>query len=249
MKKNTFSHWFFFFVFLFMGVELRADESESQSQKPYTSSTSFSLLMTSGNTKKLTVGFDTDQSLRLDKNLFQIKGSVIYGRSDGIKNAEFYFGHLKYKRELSSKVFLLGLGRYEKNVLAGYNHRYSFSSGAGYNWLTKTAITVASEVSLGWSHENHIGFDSAILSFLSLLVASSVKVTISPKSHISCQELFSLNLKDSKDFRISSFISMTADISKLFALKFSYKLFYNHKSIPGFQKIDHYFLSSLVVNL
>lgn len=249
MKKNIFSLWFFVFVILLTRVELRAEESESQSQKPYTSSTSFSFLMTSGNTKKITFGFDTDQSLRFDKNLFQIKGSVIYGRSDGIKDAEFYFGHLKYKRELSSKIFLLGLGRYEKNVLSGYNHRYSFSSGAGYNWITKTKIIATSEVSLGWSHESNIGQVSTILSFLSLMASSSVKVTISPKSHISCQELFSFNLKDSKDFRISSFISITADISKLFALKFSYKLFYNHKSIPGFQKIDHYFLSSMVVNL
>jgi len=249
MKKNKFSLLLFVFAILLIGVELRAEESEIQSQKPYTSSTSFSLLMTSGNTKELTFGFDTEQSLRLDKNQIQLKGSVIYGRSDGIKNTEFYFGQLKYKRELSSKVFLLGLGRFEKNALAGCKHRYSLSSGAGYIWIKKTNIFATSEASLGWSHESNIGQDSTILSFISLLVSSSVKVTLSPKSHISCQELFSVNLKDSKDFRLSSFISMTADINRSFALKFSYQFFYNHKSIPGFQNIDHYFLSSLVLNL
>ena len=249
MKKNIFLLWLFVFAIFLFEVELNAEESENQSQKPYTSSTSFSLLMTAVNTKKLTFGFDTEQSLILDKNQFQLKGSVIYGRSDGIKNAEFYFGHLKYKRELSSKVFLLGFGRFEKNALAGYKHRYSLSTGAGYIWIKKTNIFASSEASLGWSHESNVSHDSTILSFMSFLVSSSVKVTLSPKSYISCQELFSLNLKDSKDFRISSFISMTADISKSFALKFSYQLFYNHKSIPGFQNIDHYFLSSLVINL
>ena len=249
MKKIVYSLWLFIFAVFLIGVELKAEESESQDQKPYTSSTSFSLLMTSGNTKELTFGFDTEQSLRLDKNQFQIKGSVIYGRSDGIKNAEFYYGHLKYKRELSPRIYLLGLGRIEKNVLAGYNHRYSLSSGAGYTWIKKTNVTATSEASFGWSHESNIGLDSTILSFLSLFVSSSVKVSLSPKSHISCQELFALNLKDSKDFRVSSFISMTADISKFLALKFSYQLFYKHKSIPGFQNIDHYFLSSLVLNL
>ncbi|MCJ7580418.1 MAG: DUF481 domain-containing protein [Candidatus Aminicenantes bacterium] len=249
MKKSFSCLLPFVLIVLLMGVELRAEESESQDQKPYTSSTSFSLLMTSGNTRELTLGFDTEQSLAVKKNQFQIKGSVIYGRSDGIKNTEFYYGHIKYKRELTSNIYLLGLGRIEKNVLAGYNHRYSLSSGAGYTWIKKTNVTATSEASFGWSHESNIGQDSTILSFLSLLVSSSVKVSLSPKSHISCQELFSLNLKDSKDFRVSSFISMIADISKSFALKFSYQLFYNHKSIPGFRNIDHYFLCSLVLNL
>jgi putative salt-induced outer membrane protein YdiY len=249
MKKIIDTILILAFMFLLRGVELKAEEPENHINKPYTSSTSFSLLMTSGNTKKLTIGFDTEQSLRLDKNQVQFKGSVIYGRNDGIKNAEFYFGHLKYTYELSPKVFLLGLGRFEKNAQAGYKHRYSLSTGAGFNWINKTKISASSEASLGWSHESNLGQDASILSFLSLLVASSVKVSLSSKSHISCQELFSLNLKDSKDFRLSSEISVTADISKALALKFSYQLFYKHKSIPGFQNLDHYFLSSLVLNL
>ena len=249
MKNNFFWIRLFVLAVLLVGVELRAEEPKSQSQGPYTSSSSFSLLITSGNTQKLTLGFDTEQSLVAKKNQFQLKGSVIYGRSEKIKNAEFYYGHLKYKRELTPKVFLLGLGRFEKNSLAGFNHRFSLSAGAGYNWVKKTNVSATSEASLGWSHESNLGQDSEILSFMALLIASSVKVALTSKSHISCQELFSLNLKDSKDFRISSLISVTADISKSLALKFSYQLFYNHKSIPGFKNIDQYFLSSLVLNL
>ncbi len=249
MKKNI--SWILFSVLavLIIRLEIRAEEPKSQSQKTYASSTSFSLLITSGNTRKMTFGFDTDQSLVVKKNQFQLKGSVIYGRSEGIKNAEFYYTHLKYKRELTSKVFFLALSRFEKNDLAGYNHRYSLSAGAGYNWVKKTKITATSEPSLGWSHESNIGQDSAILSFLSLLVASSVKVVLTPTAHISCQEIFSFNLKDPKDFRVTSFISVTADLNKFLALKFSYQLFYNHKSISGFKNTDHYLLSSLVLNL
>lgn len=249
MKKNISWILLLVLIVLMIGSEMRAEEPKSQSQKPYTSSTSFSLLITSGNTRELTFGFDTEQSLVVKKNQFQLKGSVIYGKSDGIKNAEFYYGHLKYKRELTSKVFLLALSRFEKNVLAGYSYRYSLSAGAGYIWAKKTKITATSEASLGWSHESNIGQDSTILSFMSLLVSSSVKVVLTPTAHISCQEIFSLNLKDPKDFRVTSFISVTADLNKSLALKFSYQLFYNHKSIPGFKNMDHYLLSSLVLNL
>ena len=237
MKKNLFLICLFILTLFLIGGEGRAEESESQNQKPYTSSTSFSLLITSGNTQELTLGFDTEQSLVLKKNQFQLKGSVIYGRSDGKKNAGFYYGQIKYKRELTSRIFLLGLGRFEKNVFAGYNYRYSLSSGAGYIWMKKTNVTANSEASLGWNHESNIGQDSQVSSFLSLIVASSVKVVLTPTSNISCQELFSFNLEDSKDFRVSSLISLTADISKFLALKFSYQLFYNHKSIPGYKNI------------
>lgn len=249
MKKNIYWLLLSILIVLMISSEMRAEESKSQSQKPYSSSTSFSLLITSGNTRELTFGFDTEQSLVAKKNQLQLKGSVIYSKSDGIKNAEFYYSHLKYKRELNSKVFLLALSRFEKNVLAGYSYRYSFSAGAGYIWAKKTKIMATSEASLGWSHESNIGQDSAISSFMSLLVASSIKVVLTPTAHISCQEIFSLNLKDPKDFRVTSFISVTADLNKSLALKFSYQLFYNHKSIPGFKNIDHYLLSSLVLNL
>ncbi len=249
MKKNI--SWILLFVLTVPMIrsEMRAEEPKSQSQKPYTSSTSFSLLITSGNTRELTLGFDTEQSLVVKKNQFQLKGSVIYGRSDGIKNAEFYYGHLKYKRELTSKVFLLALSRYEKNVLAGYSYRYSLSAGAGYSWTKNTKISATSEALLGWSHESNIGQDATILSFMSLLVSSSVKVALTPTAHISCQEIFFLNLRDPKDFRVTSFISLTADLNRSLALKFSYQLFYNHKSIPGFKNMDHYLMSSLVLNL
>ncbi len=236
MKKSLF--WLLFFVFT---VHLLGAE--------YSSSTSFSLLITSGNTRELTLGFDTEQSLNVKKNHFQLKGSVIYGQSEKIKNAEFYYGHLKVKRELAPKVFLLSLGRFERNVLAGYNHRFSLSGGAGYIWVKKEKVEAISEVSLGWGHESNIGQDSTILSYMSLFVSSSVKVALTPTSHIFCQELYSLNLKDPKDFHSTSFVSITADISKTLALKFSYQLFYSHKSVPGFQKMDHYFISSLVLNL
>jgi len=249
MKKFFSCFYLCFFTVFFVVSVLKAEETEKKTEKSYTSSTSFSLLITSGNTRELTFGFDTEQSLGVKKNQFQFKGSVIYGRNDGIKNAEFYYGHLKYKRELTSQIFLLGLSRFEKNVLAGYNHRFSLSAGAGYIWVKKTNVSASSEALLGWSHDSNIGQNSAIFSFMSLLVASSVKVELTPTSHISCQEFFSLNLEDPKDFRISSFISVTADINKSLALKFSYQLFYNHKSIPGFKNMDHYFFSSLVLNL
>lgn len=236
-------------VVVFVETAAGQEEPEEKGKESYASSTSFSLLLTSGNTQELTFGFDTEQSLVVKRNQFQLKGSVIYGRSDGTKNAEFYYSHLKFKRELTSRLFFLSFNRFERNTLAGYNHRLSLSAGAGYQWVKKTAFEGISEVTLGWSHENQLDLDSTSLSFMSLFVSSSAKIGLSSNSHILVMELFSLNLSDARDFRSDSFISVTADISKFFSFKISYQLFYNHKGIPGYKNMDHYILSSLVFNL
>lgn len=238
------------------------ETQEVEKPPPYTSSTSLSLLLTTGNTETMTLAFDTEQSLRLEKNQFQIKGSVISSRNDGTKDSELYYGHLKYKRDFVEKAYFLGLGRFEKNELAGYIHRISLTGGIGYAWIKKESVDFSTEASLGWNGEknmivnplSNLGGNQAILgnetfSFLSMLVSNAVKLSLSSTSHLDIQEILFLNLKEAKDYRISSLVSLTADISKLLALKFSYQIHYNHQPIPGFKSADHYIFSSLVLNL
>ena len=83
---------------LLLGHGVRAEENEEEKQKIYSSSTSLSLLYTSGNSQELTLGFDTEQNFRHEKNLIQFKGSVIYSESDGSKKSELFYSHIEYKR-------------------------------------------------------------------------------------------------------------------------------------------------------
>ncbi|MGD2245701.1 MAG: DUF481 domain-containing protein [Candidatus Aminicenantes bacterium] len=254
-----------FISFLWAGQVVLADEQENEEKKPYTSSTSLSLLFASGNTKDLTFGFDTEQSLSLKKNQFQLKGSAIYSQSNSKKETEHYYGHLKYKRTLVNKTYLLGFGRFEKNVLAGYKYRLSFSAGAGFAWIKKEKTEFSTEATLGWNSESNVipsqNLDGDTLgvprfkksrdpsSFMSFMVSGSLKQEITSTSHVDIQELFFLNLREGKDFRISSLISLAAGISKSLALKFSYQIHYSHQPVPGFKSTDHYFFCSLVLNL
>ena len=235
---------------------------EEKAPKVYSSSTSLSLLFTSGNTETKIFALDTEQDLRLEKNQFQIKGSIISSRNDGTKDSEFYYGHLKYKREFLEKVYFLGLGRFERNELAGYLHRLSLTGGIGYTWIKKERVDLATEASVGWNNEKNMIVNpvpdlekngeilgSETFSFVSMLVSNAVKLYLSSSAFFDIQEILFFNLKDSKDYRISSLVSLTADISKFLALKFSYQIHYNHKPIPGFKSADHYIFCSLVLNL
>ncbi len=230
---------------------IQAEEESKNDKKFYSSSTSFSFLMTSGNTKASTLGFDTEQNLSFDKSQLQFKGSIIYSESDGSKDSEFYYSHLQYRRTLSPKAYTVGLGRFERNVLSGYNYRFSLSVGAGYLWKKSDKIELSSEAAFGWSRENNIiktGDGSISQSFASFLASGILKINISQTSELIYQEIFFLNLDETKDYRLTSLVSISTNISSNLALKISYQLKYNHLPVPGFKSTDHYLLSSLVLN-
>ena len=240
-----------------------AEDEKDKEQKPYSSSTSFSLLLTSGNTQESTFGFDTEQNLNFEKNEVQFKGSIIYSQSKGEKKSELFYGHLKHRYNLNAKIYLLGFSRIERNVLAGYNYRLALSAGAGYIWKESEKWGLLSEAALGLSSENNIKKTSALndeeainaldkenvtMSFVSFLISSKLNVIISSNSEFSIQETIFLNLDKTKDYRLSSAASLSANISNHLALKLSYQLNYNHLPVPGFKSTDQYLLSSLVFN-
>ncbi|UCC40548.1 MAG: DUF481 domain-containing protein [Candidatus Aminicenantes bacterium] len=241
-----------FLLLIVQNIHAKEEKEENdKKQKSYSSSTSFSFLMTSGNTQELTLGFDTEQNLKFKKDQIQFKGSVIYSESEGSKDTEVYYSHIEYKRTFSSKAYLLGTGRFERNVQSGYNYRFALSIGAGYAWTKSKKIEFSSEAAFGWSKENNIKKtrdETVLLSFASCSVSSQLKIGLSDTSEFIFQEIFFLNLENTNDYRLSSLASLAANISSYLALKISYQLKYNHRSVPGFKNTDQYFISSLVFN-
>jgi len=240
-----------FILLISLTLVMQADEEDEKKQKIYSSSTSFSLLMTSGNTQELTLGFDTEQNLNFKKNEIQFKSSIIYSQSDGAKESELYYGHLEYRRSLSTRAYLLGLGRFERNVLSGYEYRVAFSAGAGYLWTKSERFELSSEIALGLSTENNLEKDKEAefrSSFVSSLITCKVKIKISSNSELVMHEIFFINLDNTNDYRLSSLGSLLVSISGYIALKISHQLKYNHQPVPGFKGTDQYLLSSIVLN-
>jgi len=261
--KNQ-SVFFNLLIFLFL-LPLSAAEGteEKAKEKKYNSSTSFSLVLTRGNNKDFSFSFDTEQNLRLGKNKLNLKGSIIYSSSNNQKKSEIYYSHLKYDREISSRAYLLGLVRAERNKLAGYNFRFSLSTGAGYTWIKREKIEISSEGSFGWSRENNSekivleliddvpSFTERLFSesFLSSIISSKLVYNISAAAQLVHQEILFLNLGDFEDYRLNSYSSISASISRNFALKTSIQIVYEHKPVPGHKNTDLFLLSSIVIKI
>ena len=254
----------FTLLFGFFVLPLSAnEEKKEQKEKKYSSATSVSLVLTRGNNKTLSFSFDTEQNLNLDKNKLQFKGSIIYSRLNDGEKSEIHYSHLKYDRRISSRAYLLGLMRVERNVQAGYNWRFHLSGGVGYTLIKKTNIEATFESSLGWSGEKNlersasadlnqgstVGQDTFTTSFLSAIFSGKLVYNISSVAQFVQQEIFFLNMSDLGDYRINSNSSITASISRYFALQTSIKIVYEHQPVPGFQNTDFYLLSSIVIKI
>ncbi len=245
-----------------MAFPLGAEEErgEKKNEKKYYSSTSLSLVLTRGNNRALSFSFDTEQNLRLAKNVLNFKGSIIHSSSDNHKISEIYYSHLKYDRKISSRAYLLGLVRAERNKLAGYNFRLALSIGAGYAWIQEEKIEIFSEGAFGWSNENSSekiippGTNDAPItertfstSFFSSIFTGKLVYNISSAAQFVNQETLFLNWKDMSDYRLNSYSSISASISRNFALKTSFQIIYEHKPVLGHENMDFFFLSSIVI--
>jgi putative salt-induced outer membrane protein YdiY len=239
------------------------DKEEQKNVLKYNSQTSLSLVLTRGNNKNFSFSFDTNQTLKIHKaNTLELKGRFINTESNGEKKSEVYYSHLKYDRKIGKKAYLLSFFRYERNRLAGYNYRLALSVGGGATWIDNEKFKFASEMAFGWNNEKNtqrlsIGnvngssvWENTIkASFLSSIITNNVNFQLSENAQFSLQEVLFLNLEEIKDFRLNSYLSLTASINSNLALKTSIQVVYENLPVEGYKNTDTYFLSSIVFKI
>ena len=227
----------------------------------YHSSTSISFLLARGNNKALNLSFDTDQNFGIKKDSLNLKGTIIYARDNGFMTNEIYYTHLKYNHQLGDGAYLLSLARFERNVLAGYPSRFSFSAGGGWTWIKTSKFGFFSDLAVGWSSENsaakvNLGDvttppveKSLNASFLSTIFTSRFTFSLTPTSQVIHQEVVFVNMADVSDYRVNSMSSLSASFSRYFGLKMTVQVNYERKPVLGYKTTDVFLISSLVIGI
>jgi putative salt-induced outer membrane protein YdiY len=232
---------------------VRSESQPEKDQKKYFSSTSFSALLTSGNSKDFSFSLDTDQNLSLNKHKINLRGKIIYAQSSGEKKSEIYASALEYNYQLNPRIYLLALSNFDRNVLSGYNFRFAFSVGTGLTWLERKKVHISTEASLGWSTENNAEGLAQQMSLSSSFVSSTLSTKliyqISSSAEFILQETLFLDLRSFQGYRLNSYSSLSASINRYFALKTSIQVNYENRPVPGFKNTDLFFLSSIVLKI
>jgi len=256
--------WVILFICLnLLSSVLSFGEENNETKHKYFSSTSFSLVLTKGNSESFSYSFDTEQNLHLNKNRFNLKAQFIKARAEGEKTSELYYSHLKYDRELNKKLYLLGLVRYEQNKLSGNNYRLALSGGGGVVWVDQEKLHFYSEMALGWSNENKTSrvdlkkvngsladMEKAVsTAFLSSIIANKLTYNISKSAQLMFQETIFINMEDTKDFRLNTYSALSTAINSRLALKTSIQILFENQPVPGYKHTDVFLLTSLVLKI
>lgn len=256
-------------IFLVFNLNLSWGEEKTPSSPTtkenfkYHSTTALSLVMTKGNTENFSFSFDTDHNFEFSKNKINFKGRVIKATSNSTAKTEMYYAHLKYDRNLSSRAYLLGFSRFERNKQAGYDYRVALSFGGGCNWIKGKNTELSSEAAIGWNNEdttrrislNNINNTQAVIektmsaAFVSALMIHRWTYQLNDSTRIHLQETIFLNLEDLLDYWTNSYAAVTTSISKYFALNTSCQVIFERKPVPGYKHTDLYLLSSFVIKL
>jgi putative salt-induced outer membrane protein len=89
-----------------------------------------------GNNKILTIYGAVSLDREGLKWQHSVKGRIDFQRSNGVTTADRYRLAWQPSYKISEKVFVYGLGQYERDRFLGYSSRYTLSSGVGFTLIS-----------------------------------------------------------------------------------------------------------------
>jgi putative salt-induced outer membrane protein YdiY len=149
------------------------------------------------------------------------------------KVAENYLLAGQYDRRISKRLAAQGGASWDRNRFAGVDDRFIFTGGFGYAWVERPATVIKTSAGLTYTLRQYVGQD--MKSFAGFRIATSGDHKVSKSSSLATLFVFDQNLRRGADWRFDWTNSVTASISKSFALKVSLRSLYAH--LPANQNV------------
>jgi len=207
------------------------------------SSVGLSLVTVSGNAKTETLSISGDTTRKGGGNKLEVNLGTVYGKNDGEKTAEYWYGKAKYDDKFTKKAYFFGQFNSQGNKLSGYDYRLSAYPGVGYHFL-ENRHNLIGEVGPGYLYEKRINAED--LSFVSGRAYTKYLWKITKTSEFS-QDVEYLHDFDMPDgYRVNTKTSLTAKISDLISLKLGMTVQYVNSPPVGNKNTDVFTSTSLV---
>jgi putative salt-induced outer membrane protein YdiY len=126
----------------------------------WSTSATFALTVTGGNTKTLltTVDFNTQRKSADNEFLFDLNGT--YGENNNVKNAEQLDGTGQYNRLATERLYYgIKLDGFHDGI-AGIDYRFTVSPLAGYYLVKSPSTSLGLEIGPGYAYQRSEGSDT-----------------------------------------------------------------------------------------
>ena len=201
-------------------------------------------------------GGNTEVTTLAAKNLLKVplsekvtgswKLQALYGKSDGLKNAESYSTELRGDYAHTSRLFYFATAGWLQDEFSGIDDRYIYGLGCGYKAIDGPKHFLVGEAGLTYTTEEHT--DGSSSDYLGGRLFGQYDYKLSDTSKFVQSVEYLPNFDDSQDWRFNSETALVAALNSRFSMKSSYLFKYDNQPTPGLGTTDRVVSVALVAN-
>jgi putative salt-induced outer membrane protein len=204
-----------------------------------------SYVQTTGNSSNSTIGAGLKLLRQAGAWKTGLNTAFVRTESESVKTAERFDTALRAERGFGDGFAAYAQGSYLRNTFAGIEGQETFESGGLYKFANGPKQFFSASAALSYTAEQRIAPDRD-RNFVGGRAALAYKWQLSASADFTEDLDYLQSFKESADGRLSHKAAVTANVSKIFALKLAHQLLYYNAPAPGKQKTDTTILASIV---
>lgn len=218
-----------------------AGAEEAPPEPNWTNALGLSYVGTSGNTDTSSFGLDFKSERRPTPWGLNLIATFTRAEDAGTVTAEQYLVAARGTRQLSSRWNLFAGLSWARDTFGGFDNRYIGEVGAEFLAVKSEKHTLSFDGGLTWTSEDQIKAREVppgsieeyteTVDWFGAVLGLTWDWAFSKSASLSQRVLFYPNFDESADWRVGSDTAITADLTKLLALQFSYLVRYRNQPI------------------
>jgi len=226
-------------------VTAQDDTAEEAAPEPlWTNALGLSYVGTSGNTDTSSLGFDFKSERRPTPWGMSLVASFTRAEDDSEITAEQYLVGGRATRALNDRWSLFAGASWAKDTFAGFDSRIPIEAGFEYLAVSNDKHTLSFDMGLTWTTEDRI-YDQDLPTeytdsedWFGGVAGLKWEWAFSKNASLSERLVFYPNFDDSDDWQAASDTAVTANLTDLMALQFSYLIRHRNQPIDNNEDTD-----------
>ncbi len=203
---------------------------------------------TSGSSETEAMAGSLEGTAEAGNNRYAVKGSGLYGKTDGRASASRWTAQGRYERLLTRRLFVFASAEYLKDTFSGYDARVAVGPGVGCDVLKSPGHELKVRISGLYNYDNFSASSEDSETYASGKIAASYEWRVSEQVGFRQLLDYSVSAEDTKVYFINSETGLTVRVSNALAIGVTYGLNYqNVPPGPDAEHLDTTFTTSLVV--
>lgn len=207
-----------------------------------------SFIDTAGNTDVTTLSAKNTLTVPLSERLAGTwRLGALYGRSQGVRNAESYFTELRGDYSFSEPLYSFANAGWFKDSFAGIDARYYVGAGIGYKVLAGPTHVLLGEAGVTGTREETT--DGRDRNFLGGRLFGKYEYRFTERNRFSQSLEVLFDFDELDNWNLNSETALVSSLNGFLSLKASYVVKYDNEPVPGLKETDTVLAIALVVNV